>query len=99
MQKPTGSMKDRMAVAVISRAEADGRLRPGDTASNIPEVAPEPPSPWSALAKGYPIHLVSSKAFSQEKLDQYGRLRRPPYPGSAGRNARRTRFHKKLSST
>lgn len=30
-QKPTGSMKDRMAVAAISRAEEDGRLAPGDT--------------------------------------------------------------------
>ena len=30
-ENPTGSVKDRMAQAVISRAEADGRLRPGDT--------------------------------------------------------------------
>jgi cysteine synthase A len=30
-ENPTGSMKDRMALAVISRAEEDGRLRPGDT--------------------------------------------------------------------
>jgi cysteine synthase len=30
-ENPTGSMKDRMAHAVISRAEADGRLKPGGT--------------------------------------------------------------------
>src|ERR1700674_5732524 len=30
-ENPTGSMKDRMALAVISRAEEVGRLRPGDT--------------------------------------------------------------------
>ena len=30
---PTGSMKDRMAVAVIDRAAADGRLKPGDSFS------------------------------------------------------------------
>jgi cysteine synthase len=30
-ENPTGSMKDRMAQAVIERAEADGRLKPGDT--------------------------------------------------------------------
>ncbi len=30
-ENPTGSMKDRMALAVISRAEKDGRLTPGDT--------------------------------------------------------------------
>ena len=30
-ENPTGSMKDRMAQAVIARAEQDGRLKPGDT--------------------------------------------------------------------
>jgi cysteine synthase A len=30
-ENPTGSVKDRMALAVISRAEQDGRLRPGGT--------------------------------------------------------------------
>jgi cysteine synthase len=30
-ENATGSMKDRMAHAVISRAEADGRLKPGGT--------------------------------------------------------------------
>jgi len=30
-ENPTGSMKDRMALTVISRPEADGRLKPGDT--------------------------------------------------------------------
>ena len=29
-ENPTGSVKDRMAAAVISAAEADGRLKPGD---------------------------------------------------------------------
>jgi cysteine synthase A len=30
-ENPTGSVKDRMAHAVVARAEADGRLAPGDT--------------------------------------------------------------------
>ena len=30
-ENPTGSVKDRMAHAVIARAEEDGRLKPGDT--------------------------------------------------------------------
>ena len=30
-ENPSGSLKDRMAEAVISRAEEDGRLKPGDT--------------------------------------------------------------------
>ena len=34
-ENPTGSVKDRMAVAVISRPEADGRLRPGDTVVEV----------------------------------------------------------------
>jgi hypothetical protein len=34
-ENPTGSMKDRMTLAVISRAEQDGRLRPGDTVLEI----------------------------------------------------------------
>ena len=29
-ENPTGSVKDRMAAAVIARAEEDGRLRPGE---------------------------------------------------------------------
>jgi len=28
---PTGSMKDRAALAMISKAEKNGRLKPGDT--------------------------------------------------------------------
>lgn len=35
-ENPTGSMKDRMAQAVIERAEADGRLKLVDTESNSP---------------------------------------------------------------
>ena len=30
-ENPTGSMKDRMAQAMIGRAETDGRLKSGDT--------------------------------------------------------------------
>lgn len=68
-QNPTGSMKDRMAVAVISRAEADGRLRPGDTVIEYTGGSTGASLALVCAAKGYPIHLVSSKAFSQEKLD------------------------------
>ena len=68
-QNPTGSMKDRMAVAVIARAEADGRLRPGDTVVEYTGGSTGASLALVCAAKGYPIHLVSSKAFSQEKLD------------------------------
>jgi len=87
-QNPTGSMKDRMAVSVISRAEADGRLRPGDTVIEYTGGSTGASLALVCAAKGYPIHLVSSKAFSQEKLDHmaaYGAmLTLVPYEDASG---------------
>src|SRR5881396_1012381 len=65
---PTGSYKDRMALAMIEAAEADGRLRPGQ-----PVVEYTGGSTGSSLAfvcavKGYPFRVVSSDAFAREKL-------------------------------
>jgi cysteine synthase A len=84
-QNPTGSMKDRMAVAVISRAAADGRLRPGDTVIEYTGGSTGASLALVCAARGHPIHLVSSKAFSQEKLDHmvaYGaQLTLVPYDG------------------
>src|SRR3954470_22977933 len=68
-ENPTGSMKDRMAVAVISRAEADGRLRPGDTVIEYTGGSTGTSLALICAAKGYRIHIVSSDAFSREKLD------------------------------
>jgi cysteine synthase A len=69
-ENPTGSMKDRMAQAVISRAEADGRLQPGDTVVEYTGGSTGASLALVSAAKGYPIHIVSSDAFSPEKLDQ-----------------------------
>jgi len=84
-QNPTGSMKDRMAVAVISRAEADGRLSPGGTVVEYTGGTTGASLALVCAAKEYPIHVVSSKAFSQEKLDHmvaYGaKLTLVPYDG------------------
>lgn len=68
-QNPTGSMKDRMAVAAISRAEEDGRLKPGDTVVEYTGGSTGTSLAMVCAAKGYPIHVVSSTAFSREKLD------------------------------
>ena len=68
-QNPTGSMKDRMALEVISRAEADGRLRPGGTVVEYTGGSTGASLALVCAAKGYAIHVVSSKKFSQEKLD------------------------------
>ena len=84
-ENPTGSMKDRMALAVISRAEADGRLRPGGTVVEYTGGSTGASLALVCAAKGYPIHVVSARAFSQEKLDHmvaYGaRLTLVPYEG------------------
>ena len=66
---PTGSMKDRMAKAVIERAEADGRLRPGGTVVEYTGGSTGTSLALVCAAKGYRIRLVTSDAFSQEKRD------------------------------
>ena len=69
-ENPTGSMKDRMAKAVIERAEEDGRLKPGDTVIEYTGGSTGASLALVCAAKGYRIHIVSSDAFSPEKLDQ-----------------------------
>ena len=69
-ENPTGSLKDRMALAVVSRAEADGRLKPGDTVVEYTGGSTGASLAFVCAAKGYAIHIVTSDAFSQEKRDQ-----------------------------
>ncbi len=66
---PTGSMKDRMALALIEKAEADGRLRPGGTVVEYTGGSTGASLALICIAKGYAIRLVTSDAFSQEKRD------------------------------
>ncbi len=73
-ENPTGSFKDRMAHAVISRAEADGRLKPGDTVVEYTGGSTGASLALVCAAKGYRIKIVSSDAFSREKLDQMAAL-------------------------
>src|SRR5919107_6039256 len=73
-ENPTGSLKDRMALAVISRAEADGRLKPGDTVIEYTGGSTGASLALVCAARGYPIRIVSSNAFSREKLDQMAAL-------------------------
>ncbi len=68
-ENPTGSMKDRMAQAVISRAEADGRLKPGFTVVEYTGGSTGTSLALVCAAKGYRIRIVTSDAFSREKLD------------------------------
>jgi cysteine synthase len=73
-ENPTGSLKDRMARAVISRAEDDGRLKPGDTVVEYTGGSTGTSLALVCAAKGYRIHIVSSDAFSREKLDHMAAL-------------------------
>ena len=73
-ENPTGSMKDRMARAVIERAEADGRLRPGGTVVEYTGGSTGASIALVCAARGYPIRIVSSDAFSSGKLDQMAAL-------------------------
>ena len=73
-ENPTGSVKDRMACAVISRAEQDGRLKPGDTIVEYTGGSTGASLALVCAAKGYRLRIVSSDAFSREKLDQMAAL-------------------------
>src|SRR4051812_24912934 len=67
-QNPTGSMKDRMAQAMVAGAERDGRLKPGGTIVEYTGGSTGASLALVAAAKGYRLKLVTSDAFSAEKL-------------------------------
>ncbi|HEU4725341.1 MAG TPA: cysteine synthase family protein [Candidatus Eisenbacteria bacterium] len=72
---PTGSMKDRMARAMIERAEADGRLPVGGTVVEYTAGTTGISLAFVATALGYKSHFVFSDAFSEEKrlaMQAYG---------------------------
>jgi len=86
-ENPTGSVKDRMALAVISRAEEDGRLKAGTASSDTPVAARGRRSRWVCAARGYRIRIVTSNAFSREKLDQMASAGAEPHASSPARAA------------
>jgi len=73
-ENPTGSMKDRMAQAVIARAEEDGRLKPGDTVVEYTGGSTGASIALVCAAKGYRLRIVTSDAFSREKRDHMAAL-------------------------
>ncbi len=66
---PTGSMKDRMALAMIEGAESDGRLGRGGSVVEYTGGSTGVSLSLVCAVKGYPLHVVTSDAFSREKLD------------------------------
>lgn len=69
-ENPTGSMKDRMAQAMISKAEQEGRLKPGDTIVEYTGGSTGISLALICAAKGYRLRIITSDAFSQDKLNQ-----------------------------
>lgn len=66
-ENPTGSMKDRMALAMIEAAERDGRLKPGGHVVEYTAGSTGVSLALVCAAKGYSLSIVTSDAFSIEK--------------------------------
>jgi cysteine synthase A len=62
-------MKDRMALAMIEAAEQDGRLRGGGSVVEYTGGSTGVSLALVCAARGYPLHIVTSDAFSREKRD------------------------------
>src|SRR5215471_111245 len=73
-ENPTGSMKDRVALAMIAAAERDGRLRPGHTVVDYTGDSTGTSLALVCAAKGYRCRIITSDAFSREKLDHMAAL-------------------------
>src|ERR687898_2542990 len=73
-ENPTGSMKDRMALAMIEAAEADGRLKPGGSVVEYTGGSTGVSLSLVCAVKGYPLDIVTSDAFAQEKRDHMALL-------------------------
>lgn len=66
---PTGSMKDRPALAMIEAAEADGRLPAGGAVVEYTGGSTGVSLALVCAVKRHPLQIVTSDAFAQEKLD------------------------------
>jgi len=73
-ENPTGSMKDRMAHAVLAAAERDGRLKPGESVVEYTGGSTGTSLAMACVAKGYRLRIVTSDAFSREKRDHMAAL-------------------------
>jgi cysteine synthase A len=71
---PTGSMKDRMALAMIEAGERSGRLRPGGRVVEYTGGSTGVSLALVCAARGYPLSIVTSDAFSLEKRNHMAAL-------------------------
>jgi cysteine synthase len=68
-ENPTGSMKDRMALAMVEAAEKDGRLRPGGSVVEYTGGSTGVSLAFVCAAKRILLKIVTSEAASKEKRD------------------------------
>ena len=73
-ENPTGSMKDRMALAMVEAAEADGRLQPGGSVVEYTGGSTGVSLALVCAVKSIPLHIVTSDVFSKEKRDHMAAL-------------------------
>ena len=69
-ENPTGSMKDRAAQAMIINAEDKGKLKPGCTVLEYTGGSTGISLALICVAKGYHLQIITSDAFSRDKLNQ-----------------------------
>jgi cysteine synthase A len=67
-RNPTGSMKDRMALAMIEGAEREGALAPGDTVVEYTGGSTGPAVALVCRAKGYRCLIVIADCFTEERF-------------------------------
>ncbi len=67
-RNPTGSMKDRMALAMIEGAERDGLVSPGDTVVEYTGGSTGPALALVCRAKGYQALIVIADCFTEERF-------------------------------
>jgi len=67
-RNPSGSMKDRMALAMIEGAERDGSLSPGDTVVEYTGGSTGPALALVCRAKGFRCLIVMADFFTEERF-------------------------------
>jgi cysteine synthase A len=67
-RNPTGSMKDRMALAMVEGAERDGLISSGDTVVEYTGGSTGPALALVCRAKGYRALIVIADCFTQERM-------------------------------
>ena len=66
---PTGSMKDRMALAMVDGARRDGRLPPGHPVVELTGGSTGASLALACSALGHPLTIVTNDAVAREKID------------------------------